>query len=73
MDKHHGERRDRRVPLALYRAQERRADERSDRMETKTDYRFDRMEDRIDGLASEAAANGRAIARIEGRPAAVAE
>ena len=56
---------------------ERRADERFDRLETKTDYRFDRMEDRIDGLASEVAANGRAIARIEGRlegrPVALAE
>ena len=56
---------------------ERRADERFDRMETKTDYRFDRMEDRIEGLTREAAANGRAIARIEGRleghPLAVAE
>lgn len=74
---------------------ERRADERSDRMEAKTEERFDRMEaktdrleskteerfnrldDRIEGLTREVVANGRAIARIEGRheghPLAVAE
>ena len=63
---------------------EKRADERFDRMETKaderfdkTDRRFDRMDDRIDDLTREVVANGRAIARIEGRheghPVAVAE
>ena len=77
MDKHHGERRDRRVPLALYGAQ-REAGRRTLRPDgDQADYRFDRMEDRIDGLTREVVANGRAIARIEGRleghPLAVAE
>ena len=59
-------------------------DERCDRLETKTDERFDktdgrfdRMDDRIDDLTREVVANGRAIARIEGRheghPLAVVE
>ncbi len=56
---------------------ETKTEERIDRLEAKTEERFDRMEDRIEGLTREVVANGRAIARIEGRheghPLAVAE
>ena len=52
---------------------EAKIDERFDRFEAKIDERFDRMEDRIEGLTREVAANGRAIARIEGHPMVAAE
>lgn len=37
------------------------------RMEHRFDRRFDRVDDRLETLAREVAANGRAIARLEGR------
>ena len=50
---------------------------KTDRLESKTEERFNRLDDRIEGLTREVVANGRAIARIEGRheghPLAVAE
>lgn len=37
------------------------------RLERRFDRRFDRVDDRLDTLAREVSANGRAIARLEGR------
>ncbi|MDE0171367.1 MAG: hypothetical protein OXS29_17955 [bacterium] len=37
------------------------------RIEHQFDRRFDRVEDRLDALARDVAAHGRAIARLEGR------
>ena len=54
-----------------------RMEAKTDRLESKTEERFNRLDDRIEGLTREVVANGRAIARIEGRheghPLAVAE
>ena len=54
-----------------------RMEKRLDRRFDRVDERFDRQDERIDGLARDAAVNGRGIVRLEGRleghPAAVAE